>query len=272
MRRLLPAAAIVLAAGCGSSGPSTGSDPSMELSDAVGVTTSPYAILDLTTGAVSFRREVPDLAANAAYRDSLMVFRRVGSGGSQALIGVFELSQAQCVRLGGGTPWIAVDDSVVDTATHGPTYPAYNLAAEDLRLALAAFNPASGVRLGIPNARQWQAAAGGGSEYAWGGEADRANLVAHAVVRETVLTAARTGGGQIDSGGPSPVGSRSPTNGIYDLHGNVWEWVDDGTAVRGGSWYDPASLARIAAGADRDQGLAADIDHALIGARLVLYP
>jgi len=42
--------------------------------------------------------------------------------------------------------------------------------------------------------------------------------------------------------------------------------------VRGGSWYDTASLARAEVRAGAGQGLAADVDHALIGARLVLIP
>ena len=276
MRRLLLLIAIALA-GCSLGGPSTGGTSSGDLASAVGATTSTYAVLDIASGAVTYRDAIADLAGNAYYRDSQIVFRRVGSGSSQALVAVFELTQRQWRRLDpvASTPWTAVAVGIVPASAHGDGYPAYNLAADDLSTALAAYNPPGGVRLAIPSRAQWHTAVGAASGYTWGGQADRANLVAQAVVRETVLSSARllAGTTQIDAGGPALVASRAANAaGIYDLHGNVWEWVDGGTAVLGGSWYDPASLARAETSAGAGQGLLPDIDHALIGARLVLIP
>jgi hypothetical protein len=272
-RLLLPAIA-VLAAGCG---PSTSGSPTGELANAVGVTTSDYAVLDLVGGGVVYLAAIPDLQTNAAYRDRLIAFRRVGSGSGQALIAVFELTQAQWLRIDpiADSPWTDVPTAVVPVTAYGGSYPAFNLQADDLSTALAAFAPSSGVRLAIPTSTQWRAAVGAASGYSWGAQADRANLVAQAVVRETVLSSGRIAGGttQIDAGGPATVGSRSSnSSGLFDLHGNVWEWVDGGRAVLGGSWYDPASLARADASAGAGQGLLPDVDHALIGARLVLIP
>lgn len=276
MRRLLPAIAIALA-GCNLGGPSTGGSASGDLADAVGETSSRYAVLDLASGAVTYREAISDLTGNAAYRDTQMVFRRVGSGSGEALVAVFELTQRQWRRLDpvASTPWTAVDAAIVPATAHGDTYPAYNLAADDLSTVLAGYNPSSGVRLAIPTRAQWHAAVGAANGYSWGGQADRANLVAQAVVRETILSSGRllAGTTQIDAGGPAVAGSRSASGqGFYDLHGNVWEWVDNGTAVLGGSWYDPASLARAEATAGAGQGLLPAVDHALIGARLVLIP
>jgi formylglycine-generating enzyme required for sulfatase activity len=276
--RFLPAltlstAWVMVLAGCGvSAGGGGGSDG---LADAVSADTAPYAILDLGSHAITWRTSID--ASDASLRNERMAFRRVSVGSSQALVGVFEVTQAQWQRLWGSTPpgswpWQDVPNGICATATaHGGDRPAYNLDQETVTSVISGLSLAGGARLAIPSSAQWTAACGTASGWWWGSSATTAQLAANAVVRESVISPARLSGG-VDTGGPLSVGARAASpNGFYDLHGNVWEMLSDGTA-RGGSWRDSSTQSRSESLLGAAEGYHAELDHALVGARLVLIP
>jgi len=271
MKRFLLIPLVVALAACG---PSTGGSSTGQLGDVMADGTSTFVVVDLVAGTVRSQAAVADLGTNPRYRDDLLVFRRVGSGANQVLIAVFELTQAQWQRIDGSTPWTLVDARVVAASGYATSNrPAYNLSYDDVEGAFATVALQSGARLAIPTAAQWLTASGINAGWTWGSALDRSTLQGNAVVREGVLDNARMSG-DIDIGGPLPVGTRaaSPT-GIYDLHGNVWEWVAPGEAARGGSWHDSVMASRVEITATRNgSGVNPALDHALIGVRPILVP
>lgn len=270
MQRLLLVAVAIALAACtgGDLGVSVGGgDADGEFAGeegAVTLATAPYVSLDLSSGAVSAHASAPDLSG-AAVRETQMVFRRInGIGQPDYLIAVFECSQAQWQALGGSADWQTLSSDWQGTATTGHD-PAVAVAQQDVLAVLQNYNATQSATLTVPSPVQWQQACDGGSSgaWSWGDGQDRGTVRRFALVTET-------SDGRV---GPEAVGSRQPNDyGLYDLHGNVWEWCSDATA-RGGSWHDALPQARTAnsLGLD-DGGITAATQHALIGFRLTLEP
>ena len=126
-----------------------------------------------------------------------------------------------------------------------------NVNWEDAKAYAAWLSEQTGKRYRLPSESEWEYAARAGTEtaYSWGDEigVNRANCDG--------------GGSRWDNKQTSPAGSFEPNAfGLYDMHGNVCEWVEDcwhdnyegapsdGSAwtsggdssravVRGGSWF-----------------------------------
>lgn len=141
----------------------------------------------------------------------------------------------------------------------GENRPVENVSWDSCQMFLKKLNGAvSGLNLSLPTEAQWEYAcrAGSQSAYSFGDDVDKVD--AYAWHRLDPNSRATTH--EVARKLPNPWG-------LYDMHGNVWEWCEDywldhyeGTAVlnptgpargrdrvlRGGSWNDNAMLVRSA--------------------------
>jgi formylglycine-generating enzyme required for sulfatase activity len=283
----VPATLLALAlAGCGGGGIGIGTGAKngpdlVDVTTAVGIVLDDWLVVDLTNGAISPRHAVADLATNPVYRDSQMVFRRIRPGlaniGSPAaqrwaqadeiaaaanpgtyFIGALKVTRAQWRRIAYSEPWNAVTPAAL-AGPNDDNLPACGVSLEALSAACSGWNRGQG-RLEIPSEAQWEIAARGGTAtmYSWGNATDEAVVGLYAVVRQTA--------GGVP--GPRPVGQLRPNPlGLYDVHGNLWDWTSAST-LRGGSWSDVLPQARSANRVILDR----ITPHALAGARLVFRP
>jgi formylglycine-generating enzyme required for sulfatase activity len=149
-------------------------------------------------------------------------------------------------------------------------YPALCISWHDAQEYAAWLRRRTGKPYRLPTEAEWEYAARAGTRtmYSFGG--DPAGLCAHGRFVDYNSSFPWRSGCGSDTGSAIPVGQLKPNPwGIYDMHGNAWEWVEDcwttnaseipadGTAfsraascdlgvVRGGSWANAPSQQRSA--------------------------
>ena len=144
------------------------------------------------------------------------------------LIGRFEVTQAQWEAVIGSNPYTRDRSNpfynrpgMAERITR-PDHPA-TVSWNDAQEFIAALNAKEGHnRYRLPSEAEWEyvARAGTTTVYSFGDD-----------VRELGVYAWFNG--DFSTGGSHPVGQKKPNQwGLYDVHGNAWEWVRD--------WYDPA--------------------------------
>lgn len=133
----------------------------------------------------------------------------------------------------------------------------------------------TGAKIDLPSEAQWEYACRAGTETPFWYGADETNFVQYANLADKTLSRIETLGWGLPSGCvpdwrpaitnvvdgyrvSAPVGHYKPNPwGLYDMHGNVWEWTGDNyrlqitdsekKIVRGGSWYDRPKRATSSA-------------------------
>jgi formylglycine-generating enzyme required for sulfatase activity len=268
-------------AGFGLTGCTSGSlDPGSTLGGVLAVTVAPYLILDLNTGSLTASTTAPDLT-DTANVTSRIVFRAVDPGvalggsvsafghqsdetgvtppPSRFYIAVVETTRGQWQRIAGTAPWATIT-APANAGSADVRTPAVGMSCQEAIEATTTASARWVWKLGLPTEAQWETAcrAGTVTTYSWGESRDETVVSQFARVAETdpaldgpKLPATRTA---------NPIG-------LYDMHGNVWEWAL-GAVARGGSWNDGIASARSA----NRQVLDATDRHATVGVRLVLTP
>lgn len=168
-------------------------------------------------------------------------------------LGVYEVTLGEwdvCVREGGCR---------FNPEPGDPALPVSNLSWDDAQAYVRWLSDKTGFEYRLPSEAEWEYAARAGSDtvFWWGDEVgqNRANC--------------KDCGSQWSGKGPAPVGSFEPNPfGVYDVHGNLWEWTadcwnstyknapDDGSVwtkgdciarvLRGGAWLLEADYMRSA--------------------------
>ncbi|WP_349999116.1 formylglycine-generating enzyme family protein [Stenotrophomonas lacuserhaii] len=147
-------------------------------------------------------------------------------------LGRFEVTQAQWEAVMGSNPYTQDRSNpyynlpgMAERITR-PEHPA-TVSWNDAEAFIAHLNAREGQqRYRLPTEAEWEYAARAGTTTIYSFGDDARQLVPHAWFGE-----------DFQRGGTHPVGQKAPNPwGLYDIHGNAWEWVQD--------WYDPNYYAR----------------------------
>jgi formylglycine-generating enzyme required for sulfatase activity len=163
-------------------------------------------------------------------------------------IGKYEVTQEQWFAVMGNNP----------SGNKGRTLPVEQVSWDDIQQFIAKLNQKTGQKYRLPSEAEWEYAARAGSTTEWSHGNDESKLGNYAWYDR-------------NSGGKTQVvGQKLPNAfGLFDMHGNVWEWTQDcwhgdyggaptdGSAwttgcsgnyrvLRGGSWLNDPAILRSA--------------------------
>jgi formylglycine-generating enzyme required for sulfatase activity len=160
-------------------------------------------------------------------------------------IGKYEVTQAQWHALIERTP--PSDYGV------GDDYPVYNVSWNDCQSFITALNSLKKGTFRLPSEAEWEYACRSGSttRFCFGD-----STCSPSGCTSCELDAYARWCGNNDPYGSKPVGGKLPNAwGLYDMHGNVWEWCQDwwhdgytGAPSDGSAWESPDDIYRVLRG------------------------
>jgi len=224
--------------------PSVSPTPAKQIAQETRRDSGLYKVIDLADGTVTHLDSVPSGGWTDEYKTTKLVMRRIEAGvfemGSPTseegrysdeeqhtetltepyYIGVFEVTQGQWNRVMGNNP----------SYFSGETRPVEKVSWDDCQ----SFCRKAGRSLRLPTETEWEYACRAGTTTAFAGSLDAMGWYSGNSGSQT-----------------HEVGTKRPNDwGLYDMHGNVWEWCNDASGEdrvnRGGGWSSVARFCRSA--------------------------
>lgn len=142
-------------------------------------------------------------------------------------LGKYETTQQQWEAVMGTSPWVSQDYVQAD-----PNHPAVYISWNDIQLFIHQLNLAAGDSLfRLPTEAEWEYACRAGTTTRWSFGDDETQLGEYAWYDDNAFNAGEQYAHAVGTKKPNPWD-------LYDMHGNVWEWVQDW-------WGDYPSNAQV---------------------------
>ena len=216
-----------------------------------------YCVIDLSGGSdatkypVTYLDDIPTGGRTDAHKTSKIVLRRIDKPSGTYYAGIFEVTEAQWANVMGGTSASTKPKSPVSynmIRGDAGTYDWPNSNAVAPTSFMGRLRQKTGLStLDLPSEAEWEYAARAGVTTKWLCGDSETDLAYYAWYDYAWY-------GEYNGNETRPVGTRRANAwGLYDVHGNVWEWcldMDysefnrgyDNRVLRGGSYRDVASV------------------------------